>query len=53
MSQDTSKDDRREARIEFWKTVVVPAARGLERFLWNALWFAFFVTIVFYILERA
>jgi hypothetical protein len=39
--------------MQFWKTVVLPSARGLESFLWKALWFAFFVTVVFYILERA
>jgi hypothetical protein len=38
--------------MEYWKSVVMPTARGLERFLWKAAWFALMVKVLFYILER-
>jgi hypothetical protein len=32
---------------EFFQTVAVPVARGLERFFWDLAWFAVFVVAVF------
>jgi hypothetical protein len=32
---------------EFFQTVLVPTAKGLERFFWNLLWFAVFVAVLF------
>ncbi len=32
---------------EFFQTVLVPMAKGLERFFWNLLWFAVFVAVLF------
>jgi hypothetical protein len=34
-------------RNEFFQTVLVPMAKGLERFFWNLLWFAVFVAALF------
>ena len=38
---------RARERQEFWKEVVWPTARGLERFFWSLLWFALLVCILF------
>ena len=32
---------------EFVQSVVIPMARGLERFFWNLAWFAVFVAVLF------
>lgn len=32
---------------EFFQTVLVPMAKGMERFFWNLLWFAVFVAVLF------
>jgi hypothetical protein len=34
-------------REQFWKTVVVPTARGLEQFFWNLAWFVVIVCLLF------
>jgi hypothetical protein len=31
----------------FFQTVLVPMAKGMERFFWNLAWFAVFVVAVF------
>ena len=45
--QPSANADRREAREHFWKTVVVPTAKGLEHFFWNLAWFAVIVMLLF------
>jgi hypothetical protein len=37
----------RGGREEFWKEVIIPAARGLESFFWNLAWFALIVCLLF------
>ena len=39
---------RREDRVHYWQTVVVPTARGLEGFAWRVAWFAIIVRVFFY-----
>jgi hypothetical protein len=36
-----------EQQSDRWNTMIVPAAKGLERFFWNLLWFAVFVAVLF------
>lgn len=44
MSESTGPQRDRE---QFWKDVVIPAARGLESFFWNLVWFAVSVCLLF------
>jgi hypothetical protein len=30
-----------------WNTIVVPAAKGLERFFWNLAWFGVLLMVLF------
>jgi hypothetical protein len=39
--------DPQSDREQFWKTYVVPSAKGLEAFFWNVAWFALIVCLLF------
>lgn len=41
MSTQTEPDRDR------WNTIVVPAAKGLERFFWNLAWFGVLLMLLF------
>lgn len=43
----SSPTDRQEAREHFWSTIVVPTAKGLERFFWNLAWFTVVMCLLF------
>jgi hypothetical protein len=36
-----------EQQRDRWNTVVVPAAKGLERFFWNLAWFCVLLMVLF------
>ena len=37
---------KKKRERQFWKEIVVPSARGFERFFWNLLWFILFVCVL-------
>lgn len=39
---------RSKDREEYWQNIVVPAAKGLEAFLWRVAWFAVLIKILFF-----
>jgi hypothetical protein len=39
--------NRERDRVRYWNEVVVPAARGLESFFWNLVWFAVILCLLF------
>ena len=36
-----------EQQRDRWNTMVVPAAKGLERFFWNLAWFCVLLMVLF------
>jgi hypothetical protein len=36
-----------EPNRDRWNTIVVPAAKGLERFFWNLAWFCVLLMVLF------
>jgi hypothetical protein len=36
-----------EQQRDRWNTMVVPAAKGLERFFWNLAWFCVLLVVLF------
>lgn len=36
-----------EQQRDRWNTMVVPAAKGLERFFWNLAWFGVLLMVLF------
>ena len=36
-----------EPNRDRWNTIVVPAAKGLERFFWNLAWFGVLLMLLF------
>ena len=36
-----------EHKRDRWNTMVVPAAKGLERFFWNLAWFCVLLVVLF------
>ena len=48
MSTLPDRDDHsNDERYLFWKEVVCPAARRLETFFWNLLWFLVIACLLF------
>lgn len=45
--QAIAASERRVAREHFWKTIVVPTAKGLEHFFWCLAWFTVIVLLLF------
>ncbi len=39
---------RHPDRDEYWKSRVVPTAKGLEGFVWRVAWFAVLIKILFF-----
>jgi len=48
MTSPAEREDGLADRAEFWKTIIVPTAKGLEGFLWRVAWFAVLIKILFY-----
>jgi hypothetical protein len=36
-----------EQQRDRWNTMIVPAAKGLERFFWNLAWFSVLLMVLF------
>lgn len=48
MTPSNKPTDRSLDRAEFWRTIVVPTAKGLEGFLWRVAWFVVIVKILLF-----
>lgn len=49
MSENTRSTAPRDAEREmFWRTYVVPTAKGVEAFAWRVAWFAVVVKVFFF-----
>ena len=35
-------------RHHFWRSIIVPTAHAMERFMWRVAWFGLFVWILFH-----
>ena len=48
MTSPDERERRSDDRAEFWKTIIVPTAKGLEGFLWRVAWFAVLIKLMLY-----